>query len=213
MSAIFNKKKFGAIAGILVIVVLFFLASYFSETYQSELEVYIGSGNNIAKLIYIAAEIIATVIAPVSTMPLTPIAAHAWGWVTAGILSIIGWSIGAQIAFIIARKLGKPFVEKMFSLEKLNVFENYFVDKNLFWFVVFLRIILPVDILSYAIGLFSKMKSAEYFLATLIGITPFAFIFSYTGELPIKSQIIIILAVAIVIGIIYATISVIRNRK
>lgn len=209
----FDKIKSEAVAGIITIIFLFIIASYFSQIYQTQLETYIGGENSIGKLIYVMAEIVATVIAPISSMPLTPIATHAWGWVVSGVLSIVGWSIGAQIAFIIARKFGKPIVEKIVSLEKLHSFENYFIGKNLFWLVVSLRIILPVDILSYAIGLFSKMKSGEYFLATLIGITPFAFIFAYTGGLPIKSQVVIFLIVGVIIGIIYLVGRITRKKK
>ena len=45
-----------------------------------------------------------------------------------------------------------------------------------------LRILIPVDILSYALGLISAMPLSHYILATAIGITPFSFIWSYAGE-------------------------------
>jgi len=46
----------------------------------------------------------------------------------------------------------------------------------------------PVDVLSYVLGLFSRMKSAPYFFATLIGVAPFAFVFAYAGTLPFLYQ-------------------------
>ena len=102
----------------------------------------------------------------------------------------MGWVLDSQVAFYLARKLGKPFVEKVFSLEKLHSFENYFTNKNLFWTVVFLRMIVPADVLSYALGLFSKIKPKPFFFSTLIGVTPVAFVFSYTGGLSTGIQII-----------------------
>jgi uncharacterized membrane protein YdjX (TVP38/TMEM64 family) len=130
-------------------------------------------------IFYVFITAIAVVIAPISTFPLIPIASIVWGYVVAAILSIIGWTIGAQIAFIIARRFGKPLVQKFISLEKLESFEKRIPEKNLFWSIVVLRMTVPVDILSYALGLFSKISYSKYFWATIIGVTPFAFIFSY----------------------------------
>jgi uncharacterized membrane protein YdjX (TVP38/TMEM64 family) len=39
--------------------------------------------------------------------------------------------------------------------------------------------VIPVDILSYVVGLLTNMSLWKYTLATIIGITPFSFIFSY----------------------------------
>lgn len=213
MNNIFNKKNFEMFAGVLIFILLFVTASYFSQTYEVELEKYIGNDNDLAKVIYVFITIFATVFTPISTIPLLTVVSNAWGWLMAGILSIIGWSIGAQIAFYIAHRFGKPVVSKLFSIEKLNFFENYFTTEKLFWFVVFLRMILPVDILSYALGLFSKMKSREYFFATLIGITPFAFIFAYAGKLSLESQMYIFLVILGLFLVGYFIRKVIKSRK
>jgi len=55
--------------------------------------------------------------------------------------------------------------------------------------VVFLRVGVPVDVLSYGLGLFSKMPLKDYFFATLLGVSPFAFVFSFLGIFPIYYQI------------------------
>jgi len=64
--------------------------------------------------------------------------------------------------------------------------------QNLFWSVVLLRMALPVDVLSYGIGLFSKMSFSTYFWATLIGVVPFSFIYAYVGSLPVWYQVAIL---------------------
>ena len=95
----------------------------------------------------------------------------------------------ALIAFCLARKYGIPLIEKFVSMEKITQIENKVPEKNVFWSIVFLRMVLPVDVLSYALGLFSKISKKKYVLATLIGISPFAFAFAYLGRLPIYYQI------------------------
>ena len=51
-----------------------------------------------------------------------------------------------------------------------------------FMSVVLLRMVLPVDVLSYALGFFSDISLWRYTTATIIGIAPFAFIFAYAGD-------------------------------
>lgn len=162
------------------------------------------TNNFLGMIIYVIISIIAIVIAPVSALPLMPVASNLWNPPIAAILSIIGWTIGSLIAFIISRKYGINLIKRFIPLNKIYKLEKIIPKENIFWSVVFLRITIPVDILSYALGLFSKMKTREYLLATIIGITPFAFIFAYLGKMPFQYQILalILALITILIGII-----------
>ena len=62
-------------------------------------------------------------------------------------------------------------------------------ENNLFLTIIFFRMVVPVDGLSYFLGLFSKISFKSYTLATIIGITPFAFVFAYAGGLNIYYQL------------------------
>jgi uncharacterized membrane protein YdjX (TVP38/TMEM64 family) len=141
------------------------------------------------ELLYLGITIVAVVIAPVSTFALLPMAATMWGSAVTALLSIVGWTIGAVIAFLLARRYGKVFVGKFTTLHKLQEYGEQFSETNLFWSVVFMRMVLPVYVLSYALGLFSNMSPWSYIHATIIGITPFAFIFSYIASLSVGYQI------------------------
>lgn len=208
-----DKKGIETIAGFVIIFFLFVGVSLLSHIYGNEILNFTGAENSFSKMLYVLITIFAVVVAPFSTVPLIPIASNLWGWQVAGVLSILGWAIGAQLAFLLARRFGKPFVEKIYSFKKLHTFEKYFTNKNLFWTVIFLRMIIPVDILSYALGLFSEIKSVTFFFATLIGITPFAFIFAYAGNLSVRLQIIILVEVFAVFGLAYMVTKVIQGRK
>lgn len=195
-----NKTVHGTI--IFLCVVIFFVASTFlAERYASELTELATNDSVLGMLIYTIVSGVAVVVAPVSTLPLIPLAVGMWGWFITGVLSIIGWTIGSQIAFYLARRYGKNLVQKFASLERFTDFEKRFSTKNLFWTVVVLRMTVPVDVLSYALGLFSNMTSRSYFLATVIGITPFAFIFSYLGSLPPGFQFIVLIEIALLVFI------------
>ena len=193
---IINKNTILSILGIATILILFILASFIVHTYESEINMLTERGGAFGMIAYIFIVVLAIVIAPISTVPLIPIASGLWGWFMAGVLSITGWAIGAQIAFHLARRFGKPLVEKLISIDKLTKFEERFSKEHIFWTIVFLRIVIPVDILSYAIGLFSNIKSSIYFFATVIGILPFAFVLAYAGTLTVWLQLIVFLVVA-----------------
>ena len=59
--------------------------------------------------------------------------------------------------------------------------------------------IIPVDILSYALGLFSKIKFWPYVIATFIGVIPVTFLLAYIGSVPFIYQILAFLIVGIII--------------
>lgn len=197
------QKKIQYSLGITSVVVFFILASLLANEYQSQLQHVVRSGGVYGIFFYVFITAFATVIAPVSALPLMPLAVSVWGWFITGALSVVGWVVGSQIAFFLARRYGKSLVQKVVSLEKLAQYENTFPEENLFWTVVLLRITIPVDILSYALGLFTTMSHKMYFLSTLLGVTPFAFILAYTGSLSPIFQIATVLGVFLVIILLY----------
>ena len=203
LKQLFTKKTISAGLGVLVVILLFILTSYLASVYKQNIKLFVETDGLLGKVGYILITALAVVIAPISTLPLIPLASMLWGWVITGALSVLGWVIGSQIAFILARKYGRPLVEKITSLEKLETFEKNFSQKNMFWIIVFLRMTVPVDVLSYALGIFSEIQQSTFFFATLIGVTPFAFIFAYTGTLSIGNQIIVLTEIATLLGIAY----------
>ena len=190
-----NSKKTDKIKSVIKIfidIVLFMLLSYFVKKKLDSFSTLIGNGL-FSMLLYVLVLVIAVVLAPVSAIPLVLIVSNLWGWFSAAMLSIIGWVIGATMAFTIARKYGVSLVKKLVPIKKIASIENRIPKKNIFWSIVFLRIVVPVDILSYALGLFSQISTKRYVLATIIGVLPFAFIFAYLGTMPFYYQIIALL--------------------
>ena len=196
----FINAKLNAVLSFALIIIAFILFSYFIQT-KSDFFNTLLTNNLFGVLTYILLNITAIVFAPITVLPLIVVATGLWGWVNAGIITILGWTIGSILAFLIARKFGVPLIKKFISLEKIYKLEDKFSIGNNFWSVVFLRIIIPVDILSYALGLFSKIKLLPYSFATIIGITPFAFIFAYLGTVPFVYQIVLGLTVLIIFTI------------
>lgn len=128
-----------------------------------------------AALLYVTVTATAIVVLPLSSMPLLPVAAAAWGVILGGVLSIIGWWIGAIIAFLMARFLGRPVLERLVSPEKLNAWEGAIPADTGFFAIVVIRMIFPVEIPSFVLGLTKAVSFRVYTIASLIGMTPFAF--------------------------------------
>src|SRR5438045_633263 len=99
--------------------------------------------------------------APGATLPLIPGAAHTWGRFWAALLTTAGWTTGSLIAFLIARRWGAPVVRRLTSMERVKRLKAYIPD-NLFWSIVVLRTVLPMDVISYVLGLFTDMSWASY---------------------------------------------------
>jgi uncharacterized membrane protein YdjX (TVP38/TMEM64 family) len=116
-------------------------------------------------------------------LPLIPVAAHAWGRVGAAVVTTVGWTAGSLIAFSIARRWGAPLVKKLTSMERLRQMKPY-IPNDVFWSIVFLRVMMPLDVVSYLLGLFSDISGRRYAVATALGVIPPAFVLAYVGKLP-----------------------------
>ena len=200
-----KKNKIKAVIPVAIIVVLFVVSAFYSQKYGEEAKIFVERGGVFGMVAYAVIAVIATVAAPISVAPLMPIAANVWGVAATAALSILGWTIGSLVAFAIGRRYGLPLAQKFISVHNLEKLHKHIPQKRIFWSVVLLRIMIPVDLLSYALGIFGVLGWRRYTLATIIGITPFAFIFSYLGTLPISYQLFSIPAGILLIFIVYAS--------
>lgn len=197
------KNKIKVFIPVAIIIALFVVSAFYSQKYSVEAKIFVEKGGFWGMAAYVAIAIIATVVAPISVAPLIPIAANSWGVAVTSALSILGWTAGSLIAFAIGRRYGLPLVRKFFSINNLEKIHKHIPQERMFWSVVLLRVMIPVDLLSYAIGVFGILGWRRYTLATIIGISPFAFIFAYLGTLPVLYQLFSVPIGILLIFIIY----------
>lgn len=146
-----------------------------------QIEPWIEQHSVVGALVYVLAGAASVVLLPLSSLPLVPLAARLWGVWVAGALSAAGWWLGALLAFWIAR-LARPSLERFVSLSALDRLERSLPPDVGFAAIVVLRIILPVDVTSFALGLLRELRFITYATASLVGIIPFAFVWSYAGS-------------------------------
>ena len=75
-----------------------------------------------------------------------------------------------------------------------------------FWSIVMLRLAMPMDLLSYLLGLFTHVSLWKYAAATALGVTPPAFLLAYLGKLPHAYDIIAFgIGAVVIVGYIVVT--------
>lgn len=149
----------------------------------------------IGAVIYVLAGMASVVLLPLSSLPLLPLAVSVWGVWIAGALSAAGWWLGALVAFWIAR-VARSSLEQFVSLTALDKFERSIPPDLGFAGIVVLRMLLPVDVTSFALGLLRDLRFTTYAVASLIGVLPFAFVWAYAGGKLASGQYLTFAAIA-----------------
>ena len=199
-----NRKVKTALE-IFLIIALFLLVSYLVQKNIESFKEVILKHKILGIIVYAFLEVITSIIAPLTTIPLIPLLSAIYGWFIAGVIVYISWFIGAIIVFYISRRFGKPFVKRFMSLKEIESIEKSISKKRKIWALIVLLMTIPSDLLSYAIGLFSSISWKNYVIASLIGFIPLSFALAYLGSLPFLYQLVgsLIFAVIIISVIIF----------
>ena len=184
-------KYLNYILGAIVATILFVVISQVAQNYSDFLQQLTKQAGISGVFAYITIMALSIVVAPIGTGFLLPIAANSWGPLLASVYSITGWTIGSMVAFWLAKKYGLKLVKNVKTVNHLQEPEKAIPRRHVFLIVVLLRIALPVDLLSYALGIFSTMGYGMFFWSTLIGISPFAIIFMYASVSSMTVQIVV----------------------
>lgn len=199
MSKSVRKNLIKEIFPLIVIAGIFVLSAFLTQQYTEAIRHLIMGYDLLGIVFYILAIVLAIVVAPFTSIPLIPLSVSLWGIFWTIIISIFGWTLGSMLAFWIARKYGAGIVRRFVSLEKIKENYKHIPENNLFWYLIFLRAVTPVDILSYALGLFTDINWKIYFFTTLLGVIPATVILAYLGSVPVHYQIIAFAAGVVII--------------
>ncbi len=134
-----------------------------------------------APVAYILTYIAATVFAIPGTI-LTVTAGALFGAIEGTIWTVIGATLGATAAFLVARfLLGSAIAQRFSQGDRLSKLVQG-LEENGFWFALSIRLapIFPFNAVNYLFGL-TPIPLKTYFLATLIGILPGTFAYSWLG--------------------------------
>jgi uncharacterized membrane protein YdjX (TVP38/TMEM64 family) len=131
----------------------------------------------VARLIYVAAYIVGTVILLPGTV-LSFAGAVLFGVWEGTLYTWIGATIGAALAFLLAKNLGREFVDHLLK-GKFQSFDRRIRDHG-FLGLLIIRLIplFPFNGVNFGSGL-TSIRFRDYLLATAIGILPGTFVYQY----------------------------------
>ena len=187
---------------IILVIILFLVqnfwdvASYFSP---EQIQKWLSSAGSLAPFLFITTMVLAVVISPIPSLPLDIAAGAFFGPVLGTLYSVTGALGGAVVSFIIARFIGREFIERF-----LGGHINFCTEcsDELLTKIVFFSRLLPIvsfDVISYGAGL-TKMSLKKFSLSTALGMIPLTFVYNYFGSvLVIGRGLTILLGLAMVI--------------
>lgn len=135
----------------------------------------------LAPLLFVVAYALGTVFAfPGAILSLS--GGLLFGTLEGGALIVVGATIGATIAFFVARRAGRATVERFVSGGRLERLDRSVASSGL-GAVVFTRLVpvLPFNVLNFAWGL-TGVSGRDYVLGTLVGIVPVAFVYANLAD-------------------------------
>ena len=129
---------------------------------------YIRSFGLFAPIVIIMIIILEVIVAPLPGFVPATAAGFIFGPIEGSLYAYIGNVIGSTIVFLLVRKYGKSFVERLAEKRRVEKYEKMVEKRSHFLFLFYFLPILPTDIISIAIGL-SDIGFKRFFKIMAIG--------------------------------------------
>ncbi len=182
----FNKKTILKILLFGLLALIFFLSQFVWDitTYfnPDRIQALLSRAGRFAPFAYMLFMALAVVISPIPSLPLDIAAGIFFGPILGTLYSSLGALGGASLSFLIARLLGRKWIERFLGghINFCTACSNKLLTK-----IVFFSRLLPVvsfDIISYGAGL-TKMSLKHFSLATFLGMLPLTFLYNTFGSI------------------------------
>ena len=166
--------------------ILFLLFYYFdlvNYIESGELRTMIKGYGLMAPLVFVSIYAVSTVLF-LPAAPFSLIGGALFGPVLGTTLITAGATLGSFVAFLLARFVFRDLVRRTL-LKRFSYIKNFdcqLENKGLLT-TAFLRVvvIIPFNVMNFLLGI-TKVKKADFFLGTMLGIIPAAFVFAYAGD-------------------------------
>lgn len=178
-----------ALRGGLGVLLLFAAGLWAAKVWHGPIQAILQEHAVLGIVAFVASTVVAVLLPMLSNLALVPVAVLAWGPAWTAVLLLLGWLGGAMASFAVGRHARgwllahAPWIQRHADIDRL------IHPQHRLGSLVLLRMTFPVDVLSYALGLFSRRTTAvENGLTTLIGAAPFALVFAWFPTLEGSAQ-------------------------
>ncbi len=123
--------------------------------------------------VFLALAAISAVLIFFSSILIVPIAVFAWGEPATFFLLLLGWFIGAIIAYFIGKNFGRNVVGYFISAKRINDYEDFISKEMGIFDVILLKLALPSEVPSFFLGIV-HYPFLKYIFVVIISELPFA---------------------------------------
>ena len=153
------------------------------------------------EVVFILLQILQVVAAPIPGEVTGLIGGYLYGPLLGTVYSTIGLTIGSWMAFILARFLGLPLVEKAVKPSVIEKYDYILEHRGLFVsFLLFLIPGFPKDYLCYIMGL-SHMKTWHFWVISTVGRLFGTILLSVSGHCARNNQYTSLVIITVISGI------------
>ena len=181
-----SKNKFFIVLALVIFSVI--LISYFSAPLYTffknpdKIKDFVLGFGVFSPAAFILLQILQVLIAPIPGQITGFVSGYIYGTINGTIYSMIGTVIGSFIAFVLSRKLGRPFVERVINKKTLKKFDYISGEKGTFaLFLIFLLPALPDDAICFIAGL-TKIPIRKLILIAFLGRLPGFLVLNMVGS-------------------------------
>jgi uncharacterized membrane protein YdjX (TVP38/TMEM64 family) len=149
------------------LIVHFNVHSFFLD--RERLSQLLTSYGPLSVVIFIALQIVQVIVSPLPGDVTGLIGGYLYGAFLGTVYSTIGLTLGSWLAFLLARKLGLPFVEKIIRPATIRKYDHFIEHQGrVISFIFFLIPGFPKDTLCYILGL-SHMRTRDFLVISTAG--------------------------------------------
>lgn len=219
----FIKKQKNKIIGIVIFLILLVALRKYIVEYAhyfrnpEDLRSLILSFGNYSFLAYIAIQIVQIIFFFIPGEFVQIAGGYIFGALNGYLLSFVGILIGSTLSFLLARVLGKRFVEKIvfsedkWMFKKMEEMKKHPGSFKKLIFIMYLIPGIPKDILGYICGI-TDITLKNFVIISMLGRTPALFISCFFGDNISSQNIVMLIIIGILCAVIFV-ISVIKGRK
>ncbi|GAB3690669.1 hypothetical protein GCM10028857_27270 [Salinarchaeum chitinilyticum] len=182
-----RRDRWRAALGLLVVVLAFVGLYVALQRYapfvfdDEELRNWIDQFGALAPLVFVVIQAVQVVVAPIPGQVVALVAGYLFGSIAGTVYSLVGVLIGSAIAFLLAKRYGRSFVEDILDEDVVKRFDGFVDRVGIAGLIAFVLVPgLPDDVICFFAGL-TQWSLKTFMIVITIGRLPAYVITVYAG--------------------------------